>query len=80
MHIAARAPAFVGRNEAQADDVFEHVRRGVDLDVKRTPERNARGGGLRTAHLSSSVEEHGTKSDMKRPPRAQPLIAVNYVE
>jgi hypothetical protein len=40
--IAARI--VVGRGQLQADDVVEHVRRGVDLDVHRAPERDPHRG------------------------------------
>ena len=37
-HVRAAAPALVGRRQLQADLVFEHVRRRIDLDVQRPPQ------------------------------------------
>ena len=41
------APVAVGCGQLQADDVLEHVRRRVDLDVHRPPERDPDRGAVR---------------------------------
>ncbi len=43
------APAVVGRGQLQTDRVVEHVRRRVDLDVQRPPQRDAHRGAVRAA-------------------------------
>ena len=47
MHVGTVAPVGVGCRQLQADDVLEHVRRRVDLDVQRPPERDPHGGAVR---------------------------------
>ena len=47
VHVRAAAPALVGRRQPQADLVFEHVRRRIDLDVHRPPQGDAHRGAVR---------------------------------
>ena len=47
MHVGPVAPVAVGCGQLQADDVLEHVRRRVDLDVHRPPERDSHSGAVR---------------------------------
>ena len=39
IHVGPLAPRRVGRDQLQAERVFEHVRRSVDLDMERSPQR-----------------------------------------
>jgi hypothetical protein len=38
VHVGTAAPAIVGGRQLQADLVFEHMRRRIDLDVHGTPQ------------------------------------------
>ena len=40
-HIRTAAPSFVWSSQLEADFVFEHVRRRIDLDVQGPPQGNA---------------------------------------
>ena len=51
VHVRASAPAVVGRRQPQADLVLEHVRRRVDLDVHRPPQRDPHRGAVRRRGL-----------------------------
>ena len=56
IHVGPLAPRRVGRDELQAERVFEHVRRSVDLDMERSPQRG-------TGHRACCRGPRGSSSD-----------------